>query len=158
MTIKRGRILRDTTTGEGLVFVDGNQHAFRLEGMWKSEYAPKVNMTVDVEFDDAGRLVALRNVSGGGGAAGKEAVVGVEAGRRDDQQVGVGEEAGGLLDAGGDVRGGSHPMAAPFQNESGQVEVLFVVFDHQDVCHVAPYASRGSMKVKTLPLPHSLST
>ena len=58
MTIKRGRILRDTTTGEGLVFVDGNQHAFRLEGMWKSEYAPKVNMTVDVEFDDAGRLAA----------------------------------------------------------------------------------------------------
>lgn len=62
-SIRRGRVLRDTSTGEGLVFVDGAQHPFRLEGMWQSEYAPKVNMAVDVEFDDQGRLVALRSVS-----------------------------------------------------------------------------------------------
>lgn len=64
-TTKRGRILRDTSSGEGLVFVDGNQYPFKLEGMWRSEFAPKVNMAVDVEFDDQGNLVALRNVSGG---------------------------------------------------------------------------------------------
>lgn len=63
-TIRRGRILRDTSAGEGLVFVDGAQHTFRLEGMWKSEHAPKVNMPVDVEFDDQGRVVALRSISG----------------------------------------------------------------------------------------------
>jgi hypothetical protein len=61
--IKRGRILRDTSLGEGLVFVDGNQYPFRLESLWKSEYAPKVNMAVDAEFDDQGRLIALRSAS-----------------------------------------------------------------------------------------------
>ena len=96
MTIKRGRILRDTTTGEGLVFVDGNQHAFRLEGMWKSEYAPKVNMTVDVEFDDAGRLVALRNVSGGGGAAGEQAAQAIGAAQEKAKQVAAEFQAKGL--------------------------------------------------------------
>lgn len=59
--IQRGRILRDTATGNGLVFVDGKQYLFRLEGMWKSEFAPKINMLVDVEFDDRGRLTALRS-------------------------------------------------------------------------------------------------
>jgi len=71
-TIKRGRVLRDTSAGEGLVFVDGEQYAFRLEGIWKSEYAPKVNMGVDAEFDEQGRLVALRSV-GAGGLAGEQA-------------------------------------------------------------------------------------
>jgi len=70
--IKRGRVLRDTSTGEGLVFVDGNQYTFRLEGVWRSEYAPKVNMGVDAEFDEQGRLVALRSVSASG-VAGEQA-------------------------------------------------------------------------------------
>jgi len=61
--IQRGRILRDTSAGDGLVFVDGNQYLFRLEGMWKSEFAPKVNMLVDVEFNDRGQLTALRKAS-----------------------------------------------------------------------------------------------
>lgn len=71
-TTKRGRILRDTSTGEGLVFVDGNQYAFRLEGMWKSEYAPKANLAVDVDFDDHDRIVGLRSISGSG-IAGEQA-------------------------------------------------------------------------------------
>lgn len=58
--IRRGRILRDTSAGNGLVFVDGKQYPFRLEGMWKSEFAPKINMLVDVEFDDRGQPIALR--------------------------------------------------------------------------------------------------
>ncbi len=57
---RRGRILRDTSAGDGLVFVDGKQYLFRLEGMWKSEFAPKVNMLVDVDFDDGGKVTALR--------------------------------------------------------------------------------------------------
>jgi hypothetical protein len=71
-TIKRGRVLRDTSTGEGLVFVDGNQYPFKLEGMWRSEFAPKANMAVDVEFDDQGKIVALRSVAGST-AAGEQA-------------------------------------------------------------------------------------
>src|SRR5690349_11452942 len=68
-TIKRGRVLRDTSSGEGLVFVDGQQYPFKLEGMWRSEFAPKVNMTVDAEFDDSGKLVGLRTVAGGAQAS-----------------------------------------------------------------------------------------
>jgi hypothetical protein len=72
-TIKRGRVLRDTSSGEGLVFVDGQQYPFRLEGMWRSEFAPKLNQSVDAEFDDSGKLVALRTASGAGAGGGAQA-------------------------------------------------------------------------------------
>jgi hypothetical protein len=49
--------------------VDGQQYSFRLEGMWRSEFAPKLNQAVDAEFDDSGKLVALRAASGAGGGA-----------------------------------------------------------------------------------------
>jgi hypothetical protein len=42
--------------------VEGNQYTFRLEGMWKSDMAPKVNMQVEVDFDDAGTVVAVRGI------------------------------------------------------------------------------------------------
>lgn len=63
-TIKRGRVLRDTSAGEGLVYVDGDQYPFKLEGMWRSEFAPRANMAVDVEFDDQGKILTLRSVAG----------------------------------------------------------------------------------------------
>lgn len=56
---QRGKILRDTRTGPGLVIVDGRQYPFTLEGIWRSGEAPAVNMTVDVQFDEAGVLTAL---------------------------------------------------------------------------------------------------
>lgn len=71
-TTKRGRILRDTSAGDGLVFVDGRQYTFRLEGMWQSGIAPKANMGVDVDFDEAGNVIALRAVSASG-LAGEQA-------------------------------------------------------------------------------------
>ncbi|MEZ5474637.1 MAG: hypothetical protein R3E72_06480 [Steroidobacteraceae bacterium] len=61
-TTRRGRVLRDTSVGAGLIFVDGKQYPFNLEGSWKSEYAPKVNMGVDADFDDQGNLIAVRAV------------------------------------------------------------------------------------------------
>ena len=60
---QRGKILRDTSTGPGLVSIAGRQHTFTLEGVWRSEQAPAVNMTVDALFDDAGQLVHLHAVS-----------------------------------------------------------------------------------------------
>jgi hypothetical protein len=63
-TNKRGRILRDTTTGDGLIYVEGQQYTFRLETVWKSEFAPKVNAPVDAEFDEQERLIAVRAVGG----------------------------------------------------------------------------------------------
>jgi hypothetical protein len=62
MRTAKGRVLRDTTHGEGLMSVEGNQYTFRLEGMWKSDMAPKVNMQVEVDFDDAGTVVAVRGI------------------------------------------------------------------------------------------------
>src|SRR5215467_7244725 len=47
---KRGTVLRDTSTGPGLLSVDGNQHQFSLEGGWKSLDPPKPGMHVLVEF------------------------------------------------------------------------------------------------------------
>ncbi|NMV38563.1 hypothetical protein [Ralstonia insidiosa] len=56
---QRGRILRDTRTGPGLIIVNGRQYPFTLEGVWRSNEAPAVNMTVDALFDDTGELTAL---------------------------------------------------------------------------------------------------
>ena len=62
MKTARGRVLRDTASGEGLLSIDGTQYPFRLEGMWRSDLAPKTNMAVDVEFDDGGAIAAIRAV------------------------------------------------------------------------------------------------
>jgi hypothetical protein len=47
---KRGKVLRDTSAGPGLLAVDGNQHQFSLEGIWKSADPPRPGMQVLVEF------------------------------------------------------------------------------------------------------------
>lgn len=47
---KRAKILRDTSAGPGLLSVDGDQHQFTLEGIWKTSYPPKPGMQVLVEF------------------------------------------------------------------------------------------------------------
>jgi hypothetical protein len=59
---KRGKILRDTSAGNGLIVVDGQQYPFMLEGTWRSEVPPAVGMTFDAEFNDAGQIVSLRVV------------------------------------------------------------------------------------------------
>ncbi len=59
---KRGRILRDTQAGDGLVTIEGQQYTFRLEGIWRSEFAPRVNGVVEAEFDEQGNLVSLRGL------------------------------------------------------------------------------------------------
>jgi hypothetical protein len=47
---KRGKVLRDTSAGHGLLAIDGNQHQFSLEGIWKSSDPPRPGMQVLVEF------------------------------------------------------------------------------------------------------------
>jgi hypothetical protein len=47
---KRGKVLRDTSAGPGLLAIDGNQYRFSLEGMWKSSDPPKPGVQVLVEF------------------------------------------------------------------------------------------------------------
>lgn len=55
----RGKILRDTNAGPGLLSSAGNQHPFTLESHWKSDQPPRVGMVVDVNLDAAGNLAAV---------------------------------------------------------------------------------------------------
>jgi hypothetical protein len=48
---KRGKVLRDPNAGPGLLIVEGQQYPFALEGVWKSEVAPKPGQVVEVTFD-----------------------------------------------------------------------------------------------------------
>ena len=56
---KRGRVLRDTTSGPGLLMMEGQQHRFSLEGVWKSETPPKPGLVVDVELDARGKVQGI---------------------------------------------------------------------------------------------------
>jgi hypothetical protein len=60
--IKRGRILRDTSAGPGLLVADGQQYTFPLEGAWRSVEAPRVGMMADVDFNERGDIVAVTAV------------------------------------------------------------------------------------------------
>jgi hypothetical protein len=60
---KRGKILRDPSTGPGLVMIEGRQYWYGLEGVWKSEVRPKPGQAVDVKFDRAGQILAITAVS-----------------------------------------------------------------------------------------------
>ena len=62
---KRGRILRDTNSGPGLLTVEGKQYSFLLEGMWRSEVPPRAGMPVNVQFNSEGVPEAVLAVSDG---------------------------------------------------------------------------------------------
>ena len=56
---KRGRVLRDTTSGLGLLMMEGQQYRFSLEGEWKSKAPPKPGLVVDVELDARGKVQGI---------------------------------------------------------------------------------------------------
>jgi len=58
----RTTIVKVPDANPGLLFIDGQQRSFRLEGVWRSPVAPAVNMPVDVDFDSAGSIVAITAV------------------------------------------------------------------------------------------------
>jgi len=60
--IKRGRILRDTNNGPGLLTIEGNQYSFTLEGMWLSEVPPKPGMIVEADVDAQDVLQSVKAV------------------------------------------------------------------------------------------------
>ncbi|MFL9923700.1 hypothetical protein PQR62_05480 [Herbaspirillum lusitanum] len=62
---KRGKVVRDTQAGSGLISINGEQFPFELEGMWKSDVAPRVNMVVDVGFDAGGGVETVQVVPEG---------------------------------------------------------------------------------------------
>ncbi len=60
---KRGKVLRDTSAGPGLISIDGQHHQFSLEGVWRSDAPPVPGMTVQVEFAKDGSIAAITAVS-----------------------------------------------------------------------------------------------
>ena len=60
---KRGKVLRDTSAGPGLIAIDGQHHQFSLEGVWRSDAPPVPGMAVQVEFAQDGSITAITAVS-----------------------------------------------------------------------------------------------
>ena len=56
---RRGKVLRDTTSGPGLIMLEGQQYRFSREAVWKSEAPPKPGLVVDVELDAQGQVQAI---------------------------------------------------------------------------------------------------
>lgn len=61
--LKRGKILRDTSQGDGLLSIEGQQYPFRLEGVWKSDVSPKLDMVVEVAFGHANEIASITAVT-----------------------------------------------------------------------------------------------
>lgn len=61
---RRGKVLRDASSGTGLLMIEGQQYPFSLDGLWKSDQAPRVGMVVEAEFSRDGLLLAIRTVAG----------------------------------------------------------------------------------------------
>ena len=59
---KRGRILRDTNAGPGVLTINGKQHSFTLDEMWTSDVPPRTGMVVDVMCDEQGTPLTLNAV------------------------------------------------------------------------------------------------
>jgi len=61
-TSSRGTIIKVPDSTPGLLFVNGEQKPFVMEGIWRSPTAPAANMLVDVEFDSDGVTIGVRVV------------------------------------------------------------------------------------------------
>lgn len=59
---QRGRVLRDTSAGPGLLAIEGKQYSFTLEGAWRSDVPPKVGMVVTVDLAPDGTVRAVSAV------------------------------------------------------------------------------------------------
>jgi hypothetical protein len=55
----RSTIVKVPDASPGLLFLNGQQKQFTLDGVWKSSVAPAANMTVDVDLDGAGAIAAI---------------------------------------------------------------------------------------------------
>ncbi len=60
---KRGKVLRDTTGGPGLLSIDGQHVQFASEGVWHSEATPVPGMAVMVDFAQDGSIVGISSIS-----------------------------------------------------------------------------------------------
>jgi hypothetical protein len=59
----RGKVLRDASSGSGLLIVDGQQYPFSTEGLWRSAVPPRAGQDVEVELDEQMHLTAITPAS-----------------------------------------------------------------------------------------------
>ncbi len=59
---RRGKVLRDSCSGPGLVIVEGRQFPF-VDALWTSQVRPKPGLPVDLELDAQGRVSVITPVS-----------------------------------------------------------------------------------------------
>jgi hypothetical protein len=59
----RGKLLREPNGGPGLLMAQGQQCKFSLEGVWKSEAAPKAGQDLDVDLDQNLQVVSISVVT-----------------------------------------------------------------------------------------------
>ena len=62
MKIQRGRILRDTSMGLGMVISEGNKHEFDLAKNWSGDIPPKIDMVVEIILSNEGVLELIKPV------------------------------------------------------------------------------------------------
>lgn len=60
--MQRGKVLRDTNNGKGLISAAGTQYEFSLESCWKSDASPKVGMVVEFELNAEGNISSATSV------------------------------------------------------------------------------------------------
>ena len=60
---RRGKILREPSSGPGLLMMDGQQYYFSAEQVWTSEARPRPGLVVDVELDALGKVQHITVVS-----------------------------------------------------------------------------------------------
>ncbi|OJV39975.1 MAG: hypothetical protein BGO25_09250 [Acidobacteriales bacterium 59-55] len=63
MMKRRGKVLRDTSAGPGLLIAEGQQYPFPLEGVWQSETPPRPGLVVDVDLNEDGIVKSVTAVS-----------------------------------------------------------------------------------------------
>lgn len=64
MATMRGKVFKVPDVTPGLLFVNGQQKSFEINGVWKSAtVAPAADMTVDVEFDGGGAIISVSPVT-----------------------------------------------------------------------------------------------
>lgn len=64
MPVLRGKVLKVPDATPGLLFVNGQQKPYQIDGIWRSaNIAPSVNLTVDVELTESGEVVGISPLS-----------------------------------------------------------------------------------------------
>jgi hypothetical protein len=59
----RGKVLRDTSNGNGLISSEGKQFEFSLEKNWKSDETPKVGMVVEFDLGVSGEIFTAHAIN-----------------------------------------------------------------------------------------------